>query len=46
MGAEAAVTQLRRGAVEHCVLAELFTHEGSGTKIQGERSDGREVVAE
>ena len=34
------------GRVEHCVLAELFTNEGSGTKIQGERSDGREVVRE
>ncbi|KQY05925.1 acetylglutamate kinase [Mycobacterium sp. Root135] len=28
------------GRVEHCVLVELFTNEGSGTKIQGERSDG------
>jgi len=26
------------------VLAELFTDEGSGTKIQGERSDGKDVV--
>jgi acetylglutamate kinase len=32
------------GRVEHCVLAELFTDEGSGTKIQGERSDGKDVV--
>ena len=32
------------GRVEHCVLAELFTNEGSGTKILGERSDGERVV--
>lgn len=32
------------GRVEHCVLAELFTDEGSGTKIQGERSDGKDVI--
>jgi acetylglutamate kinase len=30
------------GRVEHCVLVELFTDEGSGTKIRGERSDGNE----
>lgn len=32
------------GRVEHCVLVELFTNEGSGTKIVGERSDGKAVV--
>lgn len=30
------------GRVEHCVLVELFTDEGTGTKIRGERSDGKE----
>jgi acetylglutamate kinase len=34
------------GRVEHCVLAELFTNEGSGTKIQGERSDGEKIQGE
>lgn len=32
------------GRVEHCVLVELFTDEGTGTKIQAERSDGKDVV--
>ena len=32
------------GRVAHCVLVELFTNDGSGTKIQGERSDGKGVV--
>jgi acetylglutamate kinase len=33
------------GRVAHCVLVELFTNEGSGTKIQGERSDGKDARA-
>lgn len=34
------------GRVEHCVLVELFTNEGSGTKVtQGERSDGKDGAA-
>jgi acetylglutamate kinase len=32
------------GRVEHCVLVELFTNEGSGTKILSERSDGKDGV--
>ncbi|MCV7423548.1 acetylglutamate kinase [Mycobacterium yunnanensis] len=35
------------GRVEHCVLVELLTDEGSGTKVtRGERSDGRGVRGE
>lgn len=30
------------GRVEHCVLVELFTDEGTGTKIRSERGDGNE----
>jgi len=33
------------GRVEHCVLVELLTDEGSGTKIHGARVDGRGATA-
>jgi PadR family transcriptional regulator PadR len=46
MGAEAAVTQLRRGAVEHCVLALLETNERYGYDLVSQLTTAGLVASE
>ena len=46
MGAEAAVTQLRRGAVEHCVLALLETDERYGYDLVSQLTRAGLVASE
>ncbi|MEO6512264.1 MAG: PadR family transcriptional regulator [Nocardioides sp.] len=46
MGAEAAVTQLRRGAVEHCVLALLEDEERYGYDLVQELTTAGLVASE